>query len=116
MQVFKRHIAILLLAGFLFPQVVSGMHYLVVSHSYSSENSTSFKKADRNYLVHTCHYYLNSFPSVLPSQYGLKNNNCVTPQATLNFFSLEDYVHQEDFNFQLRGPPFNCFPEFKIRL
>ncbi len=106
MQVYKRHIAILLLAGFLFPQVVSGMHYLMVSHSYSSENKTAYKQLDITIPYHSCHYHLSSFPSVLPSEYCLKNNDLVTPPATLHFCSLENYVQQPDFNFQLRGPPF----------
>lgn len=102
---FKKHIAIALLAGFLLPQVVSSMHFLLVSHSYSSESNTAFKEADLSYQFHTCHYHLNSFSSVLPSEKGIKITDFVTPPATLNFFSLENYVHQEDFNFQLRGPP-----------
>ncbi|WP_189604534.1 hypothetical protein [Salinimicrobium marinum] len=105
MQSFKKHIAIALLAGFLCPQVMSSIHFLVISHSYSSESNTAFRKADSSYLYHTCHYHLNSFSSVLPIESRLEKVDFISAQNNPNFSSLENYVHQEDFNFQLRGPP-----------
>ncbi|WP_037318196.1 hypothetical protein [Salegentibacter sp. Hel_I_6] len=105
MQRFKVHIAIFLLAGFLFPQGASGMHYFLVEHFPSNSNDFSYNKST-NYDYHSCTYHLNGFSPLL-----LKRNNFkqlpqqIEPTEKLKFCCLGHYVHQPDFNFQLRGPP-----------
>lgn len=104
MQGFKKHITLFLLVGFLVPQVVGSLHYLVVPHEFNSKSTTTFNKAELN-LYHSCQYHLSTFSSVLPTENEFNKIDFVPLQATSNFCSLEGYVLQEDFNFQLRGPP-----------
>lgn len=111
MHRFKVHIAIFFLAGFLFPQGASGMHYFLVEHKPFKNSTFSFNKIN-GFEYHSCTYHLNGFsPLVL----GIENLNeparHFTREATIKFCCLENYVHQPDFNFQLRGPPF--IPDFE---
>jgi len=109
MQSFNRHIAILFLGGFLFPQVAGSIHYFVVSHDFSSEKNNSFKTPEPDALYHTCLYHFTGISSgILPKGLPVISNN-FPPQVAFCFSSLENYVHRDDFNFQLRGPPLEHF-------
>lgn len=105
MQKFKAHIAIFSLAVFLFPQVASGMHYFLVEHKVYKSGEFAFNDLN-DFEYHSCTYHLNGFsPLIL----GLENFNEAarhfTSETATKFCCLENYVHQPDFNFQLRGPP-----------
>lgn len=106
MQRFKVHIAIFLLAGFLFPQGASGMHYFLVEHKGSSSREVAFNHLN-DFEYHSCIYHLNGFSPLILRIENLEGaDRYFTPLAALKFCCLENYVHQPDFNFQLRGPPF----------
>lgn len=107
MQVFKKHIAVLLIGVFLIPQVVSGMHYLLIPHQVPTEQKTTVTKSDLSILYHSCTYHLNSDVPVLPTVPGPDIINHISITAAVNYCSLENYVQQQNFNFQLRGPPFS---------
>lgn len=106
MRSFKQHISIFLLAGFLFPQGVNSMHYLVVAHNLSFESQTSYSKSDFNFQYHSCQYHLTTFSTLFTSGIGQKSISSVALPVVENFCSLDNYVHQQDYNFQLRGPPY----------
>ena len=105
MQSLKRHIALLFLGGFLFPQVAGSMHYFVVSHDFSSEKNNSYNNPEPDSLFHSCVYHLTGFTSgILPQDFTIIHRDF--PSAPiLNNSSLENFVHRDNFNFLLRGPP-----------
>ncbi|MDX1720599.1 MAG: hypothetical protein R3353_10580 [Salegentibacter mishustinae] len=106
MQRFKAHIAIFLLAGFLFPQAASGMHYFVVEHFPSKNSEITFYESN-NFDYHSCIYHLNGFsPLLIKENYLKKLSQHLLLTTKAKFCCLQYYVHQPDFNFQLRGPPF----------
>lgn len=106
MQSYHKHIALLFLGGFLFPQVAGSMHYFVVSHDFSSEKNNSFHTPEPDSLFHSCVYHFNGFSiGIIPQNVPEILINFYPP-ATFGIGSLEDYVHRDDFNFLLRGPPF----------
>jgi hypothetical protein len=106
MQQFKAHITIFLLAGFLFPQGASGMHYFLVEHFPSKSNQFTFNKSN-NFDYHSCTYHLNGFsPLILRGENLKASTQNLLVIGTAKFCCLKNYVHQPDFNFQLRGPPF----------
>lgn len=107
MQQFKAHIAIFLLVGFLFPQGASAMHYFVVEH-FTSNNSSDFTYNESNdFDYHSCIYHLNGFSplSLKPDKFKALAQ-LLLPTSNTKFCCLKNYVHQPDFDFQLRGPPF----------
>lgn len=107
MKRFKAHIAIFLMLGFLFPQGAVSMHsFLVPHHAYDASQFTI--KTLNDFEYHSCIYHLNGFsPHILSKENVDKPSRFKTPVTTVKFCCLENYVHQPDFNFQLRGPPLN---------
>lgn len=109
MQSQKRHIALLFLSGFLFPQVAGSMHYFVVSHDFSAEKDNSFSTPEPDSLFHSCVYHLTGMSSgILPQNFPENSNNFPSP-AIFSFCSKENYAPRDDFNFLLRGPPLEHF-------
>lgn len=106
MKSFKVHIAIFFLAGFLFPQGSSALHYLVVAHgNYNSGQKFTVTKS-YNFEYHSCIYHLNGCsPSILSKSDGEKLIIDNIQGMDIKFCCLKNYVHQPDYNFLLRGPP-----------
>lgn len=104
MQAVKKHIASILLAGFLFPQLAGSLHYLLVEHTLSSGNEMAFTK-EMDYNYHSCVYHLNGFSGFLIFEGHSWKPQGIYSRTGYNFYSLENYVPRQDFNFQLRGPP-----------
>lgn len=105
MQHFKRHIVLLFLGGFLFPQVAGSLHYFVVSHNFSAEKNNSIHSPEPGSLFHSCIYHLTGFSGgILPQDLIIISKDILTPVKS-NFFGLENYVHEDNFSFLLRGPP-----------
>lgn len=112
MQGYKRHIALFLLLGFLFPQVAGSMHYSFVSHVPTNKNGSGYTKPDPNLQYHTCIYHLSGFSPLLPVENNTETSAIAPFRTAHNFYSLAHYVHQPNYNFQLRGPPFpQLFPD-----
>lgn len=105
MMEFKKHIALLLLVGFSFPQVVNSVHYFVVPHYNKTGAEVSNQITAPIYHYHSCDYHLAGINGILFS-------NCQSQQP----FNKEDLVPQQfyysfdhniefAFHYQLRGPP-----------
>ena len=105
MQVFKKHIAVVLLSGFLFPQIAGSLHFLVVPHDYSVEKETALKKSDGFNQYHFHHYHFTNLTSLLTSPFNPGTILLVNLQTRLISSSLEHYVQYPKYNFLLRGPP-----------
>jgi hypothetical protein len=106
MQRFKAHIAVFLLVGFLFPQGASGMHYFVVAHNFYDSSELVFNNSI-SFDYHSCNYHLNGFSPLILGEAKLSEpHKTKILLAGIKYCCLENYVHQPDFNFQLRGPPF----------
>lgn len=106
MQRCKRHIALLLVVGFLFPQVAWSLHFSLVSHNATQKPRSGYAKSDPNVQYHCCICHLSgSSPLLLMEEYK-KTADIKGFQVPHNYFGLDHYVHQLNFNFHLRGPPF----------
>jgi len=105
MQQYKKHIAAFLLVGFLFPQVTSSIHYYVEPHGNSTQDNFVFTQTNKDLRFHSCLFHLNGFSTLLPLGNFEEIALVQISKATAKFYSFENYVHQPDFHFQLRGPP-----------
>ncbi|SKB35200.1 hypothetical protein SAMN05660903_00288 [Salegentibacter salinarum] len=106
MSRFKIHITIFLLVGFLIPQVTSALHYWVVPHNNYKSGKKITIKVSNNFEYHSCTYHLNGVsPSILGNSGSEKFIKTNLQGVKIKFCCLENYVHQPDYNFLLRGPP-----------
>lgn len=109
MQNRKKHIALFLLVGFLFPQVANSMHYFVVDHKFSFLDSS--KKINPDFEYHSCTYHLNGVSGIVPTENFKEDDPTLYFSKKHKFCRLVNYVHNPHFNFSLRGPPGNVFSE-----
>lgn len=106
MQGYQQHIASFLLLGFLFPQIAGSMHYSFVSHIPTVEKRPGYAKPDPGFQYHSCIYHLSGFSPLFAAENNAETSELLALQIAHNFYSLDNYVHQPNYNFQLRGPPF----------
>ncbi|UJH91703.1 hypothetical protein LZ575_03175 [Antarcticibacterium sp. 1MA-6-2] len=107
MQTYKRLIAAFLLVFFLFPQIAGNLHYFVVPHQPATDKILEVAKSNPDLPVHFCIFHLQGFSMFLPLKIFQKISANEIFEISVNIDGLELYVHQPDFNFQLRGPPEN---------
>lgn len=104
MSVFKKYIAVLLLAGFLFPQAANSMHYFLFPHKISNHGK-SLKYQVPSYEFHHCHLNLHSLTYLLPLSNEFKKQIDQNHAVVQNFYYSLDHTVELAFNYRLRGPP-----------
>lgn len=107
MNCIKRHIASLLLLGFLFPQLANAVHYYIVSHEISSEEQNKVFFSGPAYEYHSCDYHLSGFKFLFPTfEYSGKY---IIPECGQEIVSYAFLLFTEKaaFHYSVRGPPHN---------
>lgn len=113
MTYFKKHIALLLLAGFAFPQVANSVHYFVVPHHYNFEEEHFSKKVNNPaYDYHLCDYHLTGLTFII--------NPNILPDLQVKFLEPKQLFTYKigheialAFTYRLRGPPNETTPVYK---
>ncbi len=103
MNEYKRHIALLLIICFSFPQVATSMHYILNEHQTSGKTLQYLPAAQE--IEHHCTCHLASLLYRITNlTYPIQNISLINlgEQA---YCSLENYVFELAFNYRLRGPP-----------
>ncbi len=99
------YIAHFLLAGFLFPQVVNAVHYLVQSHSLSAHKGETHDIAVPPYDYHNCEYQFNSLKYYVTAEVELQTSILPPREQEEKYFYGIKFVNELAFHYSLRGPP-----------
>lgn len=105
MQRHTQHIAAVLLAVFLYPQLAKGLHYLLVEHQQPGDRSYAFTETEPDLRYHSCAFHLHGFLSFLPVGTFSVEKFIVEGARKPNLSNPKTFTLQPDFHFQLRGPP-----------
>ncbi|HSI71191.1 MAG TPA: hypothetical protein VK941_13230 [Gillisia sp.] len=105
MKRYQIHIGHFLLAGFLFPQVANAVHYLVQSHTLSSQLSETYDIATPPYDYHNCEYQFNSLKYYVTTDVELKPTILSPREREEKYFYGIKFVNELAFHYSLRGPP-----------
>lgn len=101
-----KYYSLLLLAGFLVPQVANGMHYFLLPHaSYSQDTSSySFTKPGI-YEYHYCDYHLTGTDFALADEDQPQEDKIPEFDIRVNGLDFVIYLTRFYYNYTLRGPP-----------
>lgn len=105
MNRYREHIAHLLLSGFLFPQAVNAIHYLIQSHSLKYSTGESYEIAVPPYDYHLCDYQFNSINYSIKPEEEYKLSVPLAREAEENIYYTINVVNELAFHYSLRGPP-----------
>lgn len=105
MKKYQLYIAHFLLAGFLFPQVVNAVHYMVQTHSFSATGDETYNIAIPSYDYHNCHYQFNSLKYNITTGENFKLFILGPLERKEKYFYGIKFVNDLPFHYTLRGPP-----------
>ena len=105
MNVFKTHIASLLLLGFLFPQVANAVHHFLIPHKTSVEEQSEPSYTVPAYDYHSCDYHLSGIKFVIPE--SVYREKKLIPEKRQEDIPTAFLLHTQKiaFNFSVRGSP-----------
>jgi hypothetical protein len=105
MKRFRLHITHFLLAGFLFPQVANAVHYLVQTHSLSSDTGLTYDITVPPYEYHNCDYQFNSLKYNFTTEFEIQPPVFPPREQDEKYYSGIKFVNELAFHYSLRGPP-----------
>jgi hypothetical protein len=104
MNCLKKHIATILLLGFLFPQVANAVHYLLVPHDYYPQQENLLISGPV-YEYHSCDYHFSGIKFLTPEINYSENVNLPEGQKELLIPYVPIIYKGVSFYFRVRGPP-----------
>lgn len=114
MNSFKRHIASLLLVGFLFPQIANAVHYLVVPHGLFEQQENRHLISGPAYEYHSCDYHISGIKFLLPNIEYSGRLNTPEERKELLISQVSRISEEAAFHFLVRGPPRADKNQFRI--
>lgn len=101
----KKHISFVLLFGFLFPQVLNGVHYFLIPHDFYAKQENRQELSIPGYAYHSCDYQLAPVESYLSKAVVTRFIGMPFVFKQESFGSVSNHVNELAFHYSLRGPP-----------
>lgn len=106
MHVFRIHIALFLLTGFLFPQAANSVHYFIIPHTVPNADAGEELTLPA-YEYHFCDYQISGWNFFI-SATGKMNSPHFSAKGVKPVFSYcVDLINELAFHYSLRGPPYD---------
>ncbi len=105
-----KHIGLLLLAGFLFPQAANALHYFLLPHTLETTNSKTFSFVNPGgYEYHYCDYHLTGTDFAVIKEEQSPDNYVAGYALKQKEEYTSVYISRIYYNYKLRGPPAHIF-------